>query len=89
MHPLTQDAENTMDTQTTTPPQQHAESGLHAATCSRFFRDMDGDLGEQIEVDHLTNPMGEIWRRLKYRNGKTSWMPDRLLTEVHTYNKDA
>ena len=50
---------------------------------------MDGDLGEQIEVDHLTNPMGEIWRRLKYRNGKTSWMPDRLLTEIHTYNKDA
>jgi hypothetical protein len=65
------------------------ESSLDDAACSRFFRDRDGDLGEQIEVDHLTNPMGEIWRRLKYRNGKTSWMPDRLLTEIHTYNKDA
>jgi len=78
-----------MDTQTTPPPRQHAEGGLPAATCSRFFRDRDGDLGEQIEVDRLKNPMGEIWRRLKYRNGKTSWMPDRLLTEIHTYNKDA
>jgi hypothetical protein len=77
-----------------TPPEQPAaqqptDEGLDDAICSRFFRDMDGDLGEQIEVDHLTNPMGEIWRRLKYRNGKTSWMPDRILTEVHTYNKDA
>ena len=67
----------------------HPLMRLDAMPCSRFFRDMDGDLGEQIEVDHLTNPMGEIWRRLKYRNGKTSWMPDRLLTEIHTYNKDA
>jgi hypothetical protein len=34
VHPLTQDAENTMDVQTTTPPQQHAENELHGATCS-------------------------------------------------------
>jgi hypothetical protein len=73
----------------TTDKQNTPASGLHEPNCSRFFRDMDGDLGEQIEVVHLTNPMGEIWRRLKYRNGKTSWMPDRILTEIHIYNKDA
>jgi hypothetical protein len=72
-----------MNTETTSPP-----SPLGSDNCSRFFRDRDGDLGEQIEVDHSTSPMGEIWRRLKYRNGKTSWMPDRLLTEIHTYNKE-
>ena len=64
------------------------ERTLNAPICSRYFKDKDGDIGEQIEANHLTNRMGEIWRRLKYKNGKTSWMPDRFLTEVFIYNNE-
>jgi hypothetical protein len=45
-----------------------------------LFRDRDGDLGIGIEAGQAPN--GDPWIKLKYKNGRTSWMPAHFLKEI-------
>lgn len=64
------------------------ENENNAADCSvessglfgNLFRDRDGDIG--VGVESKPDHQGVPWIKLKYRNGRTSWMPSTFLTEV-------
>lgn len=55
------------------------------ALFGNLFRDRDGDLGIGIEAKNC--PLGEPWIKLKYKNGRTSWMPAHYLKEIEMIKK--